>query len=164
MEKIYLILAVTIALIFAGCGSTKTTTNETTTVDTHIVNIPVTPIRNDETLPWDTTSWHSETVTPAGDSIKTTITEVINPKKPKQKPSLHIVQTIIPAPVSYIDTTAINKTQSTQVIKAANPVMAAIGNFVSFVLKFLWWLIFGAAVIAGVVYAIKKKLIQALLK
>jgi len=50
------------------------------------------------------------------------------------------------------------------VIKAANPVMAAIGNFVSFVLKFLWWLIFGAAVIAGVVYAIKKKLIQALLK
>jgi hypothetical protein len=168
MKKIYLIFnfifIVTYFLIFSGCASTITTTKDTTSIQTHTVNIPVQPIQNAQIIPADSAgTWHETSVTPQGDTIKTTINEVINPKKPKAKPSLHVVQTIIPVPVKFTDTTQVNKTQTTQVIKAANPIMVALGNFVAFVLKFLFWIVFALAVIAGVIYAMRKGFIKALM-
>ena len=157
-----IIIFITACLIFAGCSATKETTTETTTVQIKDVKVPIPAVNNEQTIPYDTVSesWTENSVTPAGDTVKTKITELVNVKQPDSKPALKVVQKIIPAPVIYKDTTSVTKTKSTQIVKQANPIMVALGNFTAWVLKFLFWIIFGAVIITGIIYAAKKGLIK----
>ena len=153
-----------IALLFlfvVGCSGTSTTTKETESVQTKIVDVPVTPVQSDQTINYDTstTTWHEITTTPQGDTVNTTVTEVVNIKKPKSKPSLHIVQTVTIPPVKFADTTSINKTKTTEIVKTPNPIMTMIAGVLKFIIYFIWWILFAVGVVILVIYLIRKKII-----